>query len=53
MFHQVALLTSPNASTLKINTESTTTWSVMDNKGKQPQILTSKKNVDDGKNTQI
>jgi len=43
MFHQVALVISPNASTLKINPESTTTWSVMDNKGKQPQILASRK----------
>ena len=43
MYHQVALPTSTNASTSKINPKSTTTWSVMDNKGKQSQILTSRK----------
>jgi len=43
MSHQVALPTSTNASTSKINPKSTTTWSVMDNKGKQSQILTSRK----------
>jgi hypothetical protein len=43
MFYQVALPTSTNASTSKINPKSTTTWSVMDNKGKQSQILTSRK----------
>jgi hypothetical protein len=45
MSHQVALPTSTNASTSKINPKSTTTWSVMDNKGKQSQILTSRKKM--------
>jgi hypothetical protein len=46
--------TSTNAPTSNTNPTSTTAGSATDSKGKQPQVLTSrKKNVDDRKKSQI
>jgi len=46
--------TSTNALTSNTNPTSTTAGSATDSKGKQPQVLTSrKKNVDDRKKSQI